>query len=865
MKTSAKAKISCLGALIWIFSNAFSQKAKENPISEKKITVCHLSDDYKVQSISIGISALEAHLKHGDAIGDCNENNSPLKLSFNKTDVKCNGGSDGAIDLKVSISNGNPKYNFLWSTGATTEDISNLKAGNYSVTVSIGKGLTASGSIIINEPSILSAGSISKNISCAGGKDGEILVTPTGGTYPYSFFWSANAGLQNGEKAIGLQKGIYRVNIIDANGCSTFSEKIIEEPLPISSLVFTNDVRCNGGNDGFAEIQPGGGTPPFSISWSQNAGMQNGETAVNLSNGIYLATITDSKSCTFSEEIIIQEPDLLTAQISAANVTCSGGNNGSATLLPQGGIQPYSYQWCANAGGQNSEIATKLTQGVYSCSITDLNGCQFVSSISIEEPAPIAISFSCTNENCSNPGSGNATANVTGGVSPYNYQWSLNSTTQSQPLATNLTQGTYGLFVSDQNGCSASKTFSIIRDKCDCMLRTEDCGATMISLNQFIYCNPVNDATNYQWEFFQRQTGVLKTIVRGYALNNFHLTWVPGILYGKTYEVRVKPYVNGAWKDYGPVCQITVPGPIPSTKMRNEDCGISTTSLNQQLFCELVPGAQNYQWEFTNSSLGFTKIVNRGSNSLSFTFGWATGIQYGNAYEVRVRANVGGEWGSFASLCQISLVYPIPTTKVRNSDCGITLASLTQNINCDAVAGATDFQWEISNHQTGLLTTYARGSSNTNFQFGWLPNIQFSTTYSVRVKGKVAGEWAEFGFECQITTPNAPIAPRQGNFNEEEETSNKSLKPDHQLSVFPNPSKGESIDISFSGQENADQPILIEVYDILGNKVFSRNSTLIGEGNLIAKINRNGELTTGIYFLNVVSDNKNYYDRIVIK
>lgn len=788
MKLSGKYKITCLAVYFGFFFNSFSQKPKESTvIPEKEITICHLSNDKQSNSLVIPYSALSTHLEHGDFIGECSSENSPLKLFINKTDVKCNEGSDGTADLDIQFSHGHPHFNIQWSTGATTENISNLRAGVYSVTVSIGNGLWATASATINEPAPLLIDFRTKNVRCAGGSDGEISILPQGGTLPYSFIWSSNAGVQSGGNAFNLSKGIYRASVIDAQGCLSIADIPVEEPAP------------------------------------------------------------------------------LTSNSSIGNVLCSNGSDGYATIIPEGGVLPYNFAWSANAGNQSSGIATNLSKGIYNYTVTDGSGCQTSSEVKIDEPLPIKVSFSVISESCSPGKDGNANALVSGGISPYSFQWDLKANSQNQAMATGLAQGTYYILVSDKNGCLASESAIIYKDKCECMLRSEDCGATMVSLAQFVFCNPVAGATNYQWEFSHSQSGFLKTIQRGFALTNFHLTWVPGIQYGKTYNVRIKPFVNGAWKDYGPICEIIVPAPIPYTKVRPSDCGLITTSVNQQLFCDFVAGAQNYQWEFSNAEMGFQKIINRGSNSLSFTLGWVQGIQYGKTYEVRVRANVGGEWGNFGDVCQISLVYPIPTTKVRFADCGITLNSLTQNIFCDAVAGATDYQWEISNAELNFIYLYNRNSSNTSFQFGWVPGIQNQTIYDVRIRAKVAGEWAEYGFVCHISTPNPPIAPRLGNFDDgEAENAIKISEVEPILSVFPNPSKGEAISISLSGFENSENEISMDVYDILGNKVISRNS-IHSENNKLAEINNDGELATGIYILNVTAKNKNYYERIIIK
>lgn len=784
MKIFSKYILTCLAALAWINFDGFSQKPKENNANPgKEIQICHISNNNTTQSIIIPHSSLQAHLEHGDFIGECPPGDRPLKVFINKTDVSCNGASDGMLDADIQFSHGHPPFNILWSTGASTESIQQLQAGTYRVTVSIANGLSVSESITLNEPPPLVIDFRAKNVSCAGKGDGEIIAMPSGGTAPYSYIWSSNAGIQYGPIAKNLPHGIFRVSVLDAHGCLSIADIGIEEPLPLQAIPVFGNVQCAGGSDGFISV------------------------------------------------------------------------------TPEGGSMPYVYTWTTNAATKNSGMATSLAKDLYEYTVTDANGCSYAAGVRINEPEPIKINFSIQNESCLPGSDGMASAQISGGLSPFSYHWDLNAGSQQNARAENLTQGTYHILVSDKNGCLSSGEVFIQKDKCECMLRNEDCGATMISLAQFIYCNPVAGATNYQWEFSHPSSGFVKTVQRGFALNNFHLTWVPGIQYGKSYFVRIKPFVNGSWRDYGPVCDITVPAPIPYTRLRAQDCGLSTTSLNQQLFCDFVPGAQNYQWEFSNDSTGFLKIINRGSNSISFTLGWVQGIQYGKTYDVRVRANVGGEWGNFGDVCQVSLVYPIPTTKVRYADCGINLVTMAQVVYCDVVAGATDYQWEISNASANFMVVYNRNSFGTNFQLSWITGIQYQMTYEIRVRAKVAGEWAEFGHPCNITTPNAPVEARQG-------TSNIELLSDReepQLNVFPNPSKNEPIIIRLEKFENTDQEITIEVYDILGNKIYSKNMFRESGKNLLAVLNANNELPTGIYILNVHAGNNNLFDRIVVK
>ena len=130
------------------------------------------------------------------------------------TNVRCFGENNGAIDL--TISGGVAPFSFIWSTGATTEDLTGLAAGSYEVTVTASNGCILTEVVTIQAPALLvTTTSTSPEIF---GNDGSAQVTPTGGTAPYAYLWS------NGEQTAtisGITAGTYSVTVTDANGCTT--------------------------------------------------------------------------------------------------------------------------------------------------------------------------------------------------------------------------------------------------------------------------------------------------------------------------------------------------------------------------------------------------------------------------------------------------------------------------------------------------------------------------------------------------------------------------------------------------------------------------------------------------------------------
>ena len=181
-----------------------------------------------------------------------------LTLSLDKTNVSCNSGSDGSID--ISVSGGNPPYSYDWSSGDTTQYINGLTSGIYSVVVTDSEGYTITESITITEPVVLSTTLYGSNVTCNGISNGAVNLTVTGGTSPYAYNWS-NSSIS--EDINNLSAGLYKVTIIDANGCTIEDSITISEPTVLSLSLAGTDITCNGGSDGSINLTVSGGTSPY--------------------------------------------------------------------------------------------------------------------------------------------------------------------------------------------------------------------------------------------------------------------------------------------------------------------------------------------------------------------------------------------------------------------------------------------------------------------------------------------------------------------------------------------------------------------------------------------------------------------------
>ena len=292
-------------------------------------------------------------------------------------DPSCNGYNDGT--LTVNANGGTPNYTYDLGTGVVSQaNFISLGAGSYTVTVTDASGCSeTTNTITLTDPVQLnSTASQTGTISCAGFSDGSATVSANGGTGAYSYLWS------NGTTAVsanGLGAGVYNVTTTDANNCMSMSSVTLTDPAGMSSsaTVTSNyngsDLSCFGSTDGSAQVTVTGGTPGYSYSWSTGS---TGNAINSVGSGIYTVTITDASACSTISTVNISEPNAL-------NIIVLDNGNGSASAQTNGGTGAYTYLWDSNAANQTTSTATGLSDGSYTVTVTDANGCQDSTSITI--------------------------------------------------------------------------------------------------------------------------------------------------------------------------------------------------------------------------------------------------------------------------------------------------------------------------------------------------------------------------------------------------------------------------------------------------------------------------------------------------
>ncbi|MFQ6600980.1 T9SS type A sorting domain-containing protein [Flavobacterium sp. C3NV] len=378
----------------------------------------------------------------------------PLSVTTSQTNLVCNGAATG--EATVNVTGGTGTYTYLWApTGGTAATATGLTAGTYIVTIKDANLCQTTQSFTITQPNALVATPVAQtNIGCRNEATGSATVSATGGTGTYTYSWSPSGG--TGATASGLTAGNYTVTVMDANLCQTTQTFTITQPAAaLSATTASTGVSCFGGSNGTASVTVSGGTPTYTYLWAPLGGTTSSITGRPA--GDYTCTITDANGCTLVKNITISTPAAFSATVTQTNVSCNGGTNGSATVNATGATAPYSYQWSPTGG--TAKTASGLAAGTYTVTIQDANTCTYTANVTITEPAVLAATTSQTNVLCNGGATGTATVTASGGTLNYTYLWSPSGGTAA--TATGLTAGNYSCLITDNNGCTLTKTFTI--------------------------------------------------------------------------------------------------------------------------------------------------------------------------------------------------------------------------------------------------------------------------------------------------------------------------------------------------------------------------------------------------------------------
>ena len=372
-----------------------------------------------------------------------------LSLTVTGTNMTCFGICDGTAT--ASVSGGTVPYSYLWTDPSVTTLLSvfNLCAGLVTVNITDGNGCVTSGNYTVIEPADMVLTMSGSDETCSNA-NGTASASVTGGTPIYTYLWDGGAVTDN---ITGLVAGVYNVTVTDANACvKTGTYTVNNHAAPVLSISGLSNVSCFGICDGAATVDITGGTLPVSYSWS-NGTLTATDNA--LCAGTYSVVVTDASGCTSTTDVTITEPAELIAGVTTTDVTCYGELNGEAILTVTGGTPTYTYSWST---GGSAVTESGLAAGTYDVTVVDANGCSDVVTFDILTPAELVANMLYTDITCFADNNGTASVSVTGGVSPYYYEWSTGSTADNISA---LGAGLVSLTVTDDSGCSVINTVTI--------------------------------------------------------------------------------------------------------------------------------------------------------------------------------------------------------------------------------------------------------------------------------------------------------------------------------------------------------------------------------------------------------------------
>lgn len=307
-----------------------------------------------------------------------------LAITTSATNITCNGANNGSVIANVT---GNPgPFIYAWLPGGqTTQTITGLSQGTYSVSITATGSCPGSATALINEPAILTSSTIATPVSCFGGNDGAAVVTIAGGTIPYSYYWTPS-GTTSTTLSI-LVTGTYGVKITDSNNCTLIDSAVVSQPAAPLNITTTASGTSCGVNNGDAFAIASGGTSPYNYSWAPSGGTAT--NATGLAPATYTVNITDSHNCLFSTTATINSSVEIISTLTSTPINCYGDANGTASVSASGDTV-YSYSWNT---GQTGQTISNLDAGNYCVITTGSNGCKDTTCIALANPSPMHADF----------------------------------------------------------------------------------------------------------------------------------------------------------------------------------------------------------------------------------------------------------------------------------------------------------------------------------------------------------------------------------------------------------------------------------------------------------------------------------------
>jgi gliding motility-associated-like protein len=316
-----------------------------------------------------------------------------IVLTLAPTHITCQAPLFDNGSVNLSVAGGVVPYSYLWSNGATSEDISGLTSGTYGVTVTDANGCQKTGSVDVNLPPPLTYTSTLTdyngfNIRCLGQSNGAIQIATSSGEAPYIFSWQGPDGFVSSSQNISdLKAGQYQLLITDKNFCTATGTFNLTEPARLSmilspsiSLDGSHNINCAGESTGSIGITPVNNAGGVTYLWSDGLTIN---PRSGMAAGTYQVIMLDQNNCVADTIFTLTEPDSIRITFEVKQAWCPDSPDGEIIATVTGGIVAgdYTYRWSDNS---TSSQVTNILKGKYWLIARDDNNCAVKDSLEME-------------------------------------------------------------------------------------------------------------------------------------------------------------------------------------------------------------------------------------------------------------------------------------------------------------------------------------------------------------------------------------------------------------------------------------------------------------------------------------------------
>lgn len=589
----------------------------------------------------------------------------------------CAGQGNGSAT--ITMVGGTAPYSYTWSNGATTASIT-AGAGTYNISVTDANGCApVNATAVINaagQPNIASAGP--DLVACQGAYPIGLqatVVNATGGQWSGAGqFFGGGLNVQytptTGERMAGYAEVIFTTT---GNASCPPDTELVHITLPNSfqGATITTSPACSNASTGSAFYSPA--TPGLSYQWN-TVPVQTTPNITGLAAGSYTLEVTDAYGCdTVMIAAVTAPPALVASNITATQPSCFGGSNGSAIVNVTGGTPGYTYQWSANAGSQNTPMASNLGTGTFIVVVVDAAGCIAQGSVSLASPPAITLAAQVPDTACINAPV-LLTAQAAGGQGNYQIQWVGigygSPVTYSFPASQNVQ-----VTVTDGAGCQGpTLNFPLtVLDLSTAVLAPYGggiyCPGTMASIGATV--NNYPGTVTFTWpELGLTGPGPFNVAVTG----------------NQSYTVIAS---NGCGQSLSGLVTITmeVPPTVTLPPVIAEGCSPLTVTMPDSLTTEPV----TYLWNFGDGTTG-------GGAAAVHTYTTA------GTYTVSLIVTTPNGCSASATNTGLVTVYPSPTADFSASPWSTTFDTPTIQFTELAGAGITNYAWTFGDGGTGAGT-----------------------------------------------------------------------------------------------------------------------------------------------------------------